>query len=69
MRIRAIVGFILLCLAAVGLWYCASLVGANLQTEMQENASLRRQVVELEERQKVYAEVFECAEIRGRLGL
>ena len=60
---------ILLGLAIGLMWYGTSRVAHNLQAEMEVNATLRRQVVELEERQKVYAEVFECKAIREGLGI
>ena len=41
----------------------------NLRTEMIENATLRREVVELEEENKVFQEIFDCATLRTELGL
>ncbi len=62
-----LIALVLMAIALI--WVVTGDVSKNLQAEMEENASLRRQVVELEEKQKVYSEVFECAEIRRRLGL
>ena len=50
-------------------WLAVNNVAGNLQEALIENANLRREVVALEEENKVYGEVFECVNLKSRLGL
>ena len=53
----------------LGIGFAEYRIKKNLQLEMQENATLRRQVVALEEENKIFQEVFDCFTLKDELGL